>query len=39
MKTFFNVKKVPIISPLFINNKFDTDFQEKANLFNSFLAK
>ena len=39
VKTFFSVKKVPIISPLFINSKFDTDFQEKANVFNSFLAK
>ena len=33
------VKEVPIISPLFVNNKFVTDFQEKANVFNSFFAK
>ena len=36
LKTFFNGKKAPIILPLFINNKFVTDFQEKANVFNSF---
>ena len=31
LKTFYNGKKIPIIPPLFINNKFVTDFQEKAN--------
>ena len=39
LKTFYNGKKVPIIPPLFINNKFVTDFQEKANVFYSFFAK
>ena len=39
LKTFYNGKKVPIIPPLFINNKFVTDFQEKANVFNYFFAK
>ena len=34
-----NSKKVPIILPLFVNNKFVTGFQEKANVFNSFFAK
>ena len=38
LKTFYNGKKVPIIPPLFINNKFVTDFQENANVFNSFFA-
>ena len=38
-KTFYNGRKVSIILPLFINNKFVTDFQEKANVFNSFFAK
>ena len=34
---FFSiVKKVPIIPPLFINNKFVTNFQEKAKIFSSF---
>ena len=39
LKAFYNGKKVPIIPPLFINNKFVTDFQEKANAFNSFFAR
>ena len=39
LKTFYSCKKVSIIPPLFINNKFVTDFQEKANVFNSFFAK
>ena len=39
LKTFYNGKKVSIIPPLFINNKFVTDFQEKANVFNSFFAR
>ena len=38
MKTFYNGKKVPIIPPLFIKNKFVTDFQEKPNVFNSFFT-
>ena len=38
LKTFYNGIKVPIILPLFIN-KFVTDFQEKANVFNLFFAK
>ena len=39
LKTFYNGKKVPIIPPLFINNKLVTDFQEKTNVFKSFFAK
>ena len=39
MKTFYDGKKIPIIPPLFINNKFFTHFLEKANVFNSFYAK
>ena len=39
LKTFYNGKKVPITPPLFINITFVTDFQEKANIFNSFFAK
>ena len=39
LKTFYNGKKVPIVPPLFINNRFVTDFQEKANAFNSFFAR
>ena len=39
LKPFYNAKKVPIIPPLFSNNKFATDFEEKANVFNTFFAK
>ena len=39
MKTFSNGKKVPVIAPLLFNGAFVTDFQEKANIFNSFCAK
>ena len=39
LKTFYNDKKVPMIRPLFINNKFGTDFEEKANFFKSFFEK
>ena len=39
MKTFFNGKKVPVKPPLLLNGAFVTDFQEKANTFNSFSAK
>ena len=31
-------KKVSIIPPLLINNKLESDFEIKANYFNSFLA-
>ena len=39
MKTFFNGKKVLAIPHLLFNGTIITDFQEKANIFNSFLAK
>ena len=39
METFFNGKKVPVKPPLLLNGAFVTDFQEKANIFNSFFAK
>ena len=41
MKAFFNGKKVSVIPPLLYNgcSAFVTDFQEKANIFNSFFAK
>ena len=34
LKSFFGDKKVPIIPPLLYNNKYITDFKDKANLFN-----
>ena len=39
VKTFYNGKKVPIIRPLFSNNKYVTEIQEKASIFNSFFVK
>ena len=37
-KTFLNNKKIPCIPPIYHNN-YITDFQEKAEIFNSFFAK
>ena len=39
LKGFFNNKKILLIPPLFHENSFITDFKEKAELLNSFLAK
>ena len=39
LNRFLNNKKIPLIPPLFHENKFVTDFKEKAELFNSFFAK
>ena len=39
LKTFLNNKKIPLIPPLFHENRFITDFKGKAELFNSFFAK
>ena len=36
---FLNNKKIPLITPLFHENKFMTDFKEKTELFNAFIAK
>ena len=30
--------KIPVILPLFVNDKFASDFCEKENLFNNFFA-
>ena len=38
LKTFYNYKKIPIIPPLLIDDKFVTDIQTKANIFNKFFA-
>ena len=38
LKTFLNIKKIPCIPPLFHENKFITDFKEKAELFNRFFV-
>ena len=39
LKIFLNNKKTPIIHPLFYENRFITDFKEKAQLFNIFFSK
>ena len=38
LKTFYNGRKIPIIPPLLINYKLETDFKKKAHHFNAFLA-
>ena len=39
MVNFFNGKKVPVIPLLLLNGACVTNFQEKANILNSFFAK
>ena len=39
LKTSYNDKKIPLIPPLLIDNKFVTDVQTKANIFNKFFAE
>ena len=38
LKIFLNNKKILLIPPLFHENRFITDFKEKAELFNSFFS-
>ena len=38
LKSSLKGKKVPCILPIFNDNKFITDFREKAEIFNSFFA-
>ena len=38
LKTFYNDKKIPLIPPLLINDKFVIDIRSKANIFNKFFA-
>ena len=38
LRSFYKGTKVPLIPPLLVNNKTVSDFSEKANLFNDFLA-
>ena len=39
LNSFHNNKKIPCIPPIFHENRFVTNFKEKAELFNSFFAK
>ena len=38
MKTFYNSSKIPIILPLLVNDKLETEFKKKSHYFNVFLA-
>ena len=38
LKTFLNIRKIPVIPPLCHEGNFVTNFKKKANLFNSFFA-
>ena len=38
LKSFLNNKKIPLIPPLFDENCFITNFEQKAEIFNSFFA-
>ena len=38
LKTFFNGRKIPVITPLLIDGKLVSDFKEKANKFNEFFS-
>ena len=39
LKTFLNNKKIPVIVPIFHDDKFITDFKQKAEIFNSHFSK
>ena len=39
LKCFYDKKKIPLIPPLLINDKFVTDIKTKANIFNKFFAE
>ena len=38
LKTFYNDRKIPIIPPLWINDKLETDFKKEAHHFNMFFC-
>ena len=38
LKSFYNDRKVPLIPPLLIDDKFVTDIQTKTNIFNKLFA-
>ena len=39
LKTFYNGKKIPLIPPLLLRDKFVTDMKAKADIFNNFFAE
>ena len=38
LKNVYNGNKIPLIPPIMVNNKFVSDYEEKANHFNKFFA-
>ena len=36
VKTFYNGRKIPIVYPLLVNNKLESDFKKKVHHFNIF---
>ena len=39
LKKFLKNKKIPVIPPIFHDNKLITDFKQKAEIFNSYFFK
>ena len=39
LKTFLNKKKIPVIPAIFYDNKYITNFKQKAEIFNPHLSK
>ena len=39
LKTVYNGKKIPLIPPLLVSDKFVTDMKTKADIFNKFFAE
>ena len=39
LKTFYNGKKIPLIPPLLVRDKFITDMKTKVDIFNDFFAE
>ena len=39
LKSFYNGKRVPVIPPILVNNKFVTDLKAKVYVFNDFSSK
>ena len=39
LKKLYNDKKIPLIPPLLVDDKFVTDMKTKANIFNKFLVE
>ena len=39
LKTFYNCKKIPLIPPLLVNDKFVTEMKMKADIFNKFFLQ